>query len=379
MQKLKIDPILTFVWMVLLFFGLSMVFSASSVKSLEMTNNESMYFFLKEHFINIVIGVIAATIIAKIPYTKWKPYLWLLNLGTIILLLLVAFTPLGVEVNGATRWINLGFQFQPSELAKFTIILTVASMIEQARKFGGINNIKNLIKIGAYVIFYGALIGIPQNHASVVMVIMLVVALMLFFGGINKILFFGAGGVATAVGLAVALSSDFRRQRIMTFLDPLSDKLGDGYQITQNWYALASGEIFGIGLGLGRQKFGWLPENNTDFILGVIGEETGLIGVLFLILLFITLIGRGVYIAMDSKTGFGLLLASGVVSLIAVQAIINMAVVSGLFPVTGMPLPFISYGGSTTIIMCMMVGVLYNVYSVNENQKTKEIDENQKN
>ena len=274
-----------------------------------------------------------------------------------------------MEITGATRWLNLGFQFQPSELAKFTIILTVASMIDHARKFGGINSIKNLGKIGIYVLFYGALIGIPQNHASVVMVIMLFVAMMLFFGGINKLLFFGSGIVAAAAGLAIALSSEFRRQRIMTFLDPLSDKMGDGYQITQNWYALGSGELFGIGLGLGRQKFGWLPEQNTDFILGVIGEEMGLIGVLFLITLYLFLIARGVHIAVKSVDNYGLLLASGVISVISIQAMINMAVVSGLFPVTGMPLPFISFGGTTMIVMCMMVGVLYNVYSTTENEK----------
>jgi cell division protein FtsW len=369
MQKVRFDPILTFVWLILLFFGLSMVFSASSVLSLKMTNNESMYYFLKEQTVNIVIGIIAAFIIAKISHKKWKPYLLYLNIATIILLCLVGFTPLGVEVNGATRWINIGFQFQPSELAKFTIILTVASMIDHARKYGGINNLKNLGTIGVYVIFYGALIGIPQNHASVVMVIMLFVAMMLFFGGINKILFFGSGLLAAGAGLLIALSSEFRRQRIMTFLDPLSDKMGDGYQITQNWYALGSGELFGIGLGLGRQKFGWLPENNTDFILGVIGEEMGLIGVLFLITLYLFLIARGVHIATKSVDNYGLLLASGVISLISIQAIINMAVVSGLFPVTGMPLPFISYGGTTMIVMCMMVGVLYNVYSTTENEK----------
>lgn len=366
------DPVLTFVWCILLFFGLSMVFSASAMTSLNMTGNKSMYLFFKNQSINIMIGLILAMVVASVNFRKWKPYIIFLNIGTIVLLVLVGFTPLGVEVNGATRWLNLGIQFQPSELAKITIIITVASMIEQARKYGSINNIKSLSKIGVYVIFYGALIGIPQNHASVVMVIVLVVAAMLFFGGLNKLLFFGSFITAGGLGLLVALSSEFRRERVMTFLDPLSDKLDDGFQITQNWYALASGEFWGIGLGLGRQKFGWLPENNTDFILGVIGEEVGLLGVLFLIVLYVLLIARGIHISTNSDSDFGMLISAGVITLISVQAIINMAVVGGLFPVTGMPLPFISYGGTTTILMCGMVGVLYNVNTDNFNRKNQE-------
>ncbi|MED2737571.1 putative peptidoglycan glycosyltransferase FtsW [Bacillus toyonensis] len=371
MQKVRFHPLFTLLLITLMVFGLMMIFSASSVKSLAQTDNKSMYLFFQKQLVNNILGVAAGIVVAMYPYTKWKKWIVWMNCVTILLLVLVGFTPLGIVVNGAKRWLNLGVQFQPSELAKIVIIVTVAYLISEAKKINKLNTAKSLGKIGLYIISMGALIGVPQNHASVVMILILVSGVMLYFAGINRILFFGAVLSGIAIGALTILTSEFRRERVLTFIDPLADKMGDGYQITQNWYALGSGELFGIGLGLGRQKFGWLPENHTDFILGVIGEELGYMGVLFVILIFVFLYIFGTTIALNARDDFGVLLVMGVMLIILFQASINMAVISGLFPVTGMPLPFISYGGTSNIIMCMMMGVVYNVYSHTTNEIEK--------
>ncbi|WP_088362376.1 FtsW/RodA/SpoVE family cell cycle protein [Bacillus cereus] len=373
MQKVRFHPLFTLLLITLMVFGLMMIFSASSVKSLAQTHNKSMYLFFQKQLLNNVLGVVAGIVVAMYPYTKWEKWIVWMNGVTILLLVLVGFTPLGIVVNGAKRWLNLGVQFQPSELAKIVIIITVAYLISEAKKINKLNTAKSLGKIGLYIISMGALIGVPQNHASVVMILILVSGVMLYFAGINRILFFGAVLSGITVGALTILTSEFRRERVLTFIDPLADKMGDGYQITQNWYALGSGEFFGIGLGLGRQKFGWLPENHTDFILGVIGEELGFMGVLFVILIFVFLYIFGTTIALNARNDFGVLLVMGVMLIILFQASINMAVISGLFPVTGMPLPFISYGGTSNIIMCMMMGVVYNVYSHTTNEIEKSI------
>ncbi|MGF7535590.1 putative peptidoglycan glycosyltransferase FtsW [Bacillus mexicanus] len=373
MQKVRYHPIFTLLLITLMTFGLMMIFSASSVKSLEETNNASMYLYFRKQLISDVVGVIVGIVVAMYPYTKWRKWIVWINLAVIVLLVLVGFTPLGQSINGAKRWLALGpLSFQPSELAKLVIIITVSHILSVAKRFNNLNTISTLSIIGVYVIGMGALIGIPENHASVVMIIIMVVGTMLFFAGINRFLFFGGILSGGLVGALIILTSEFRRQRVLTFLDPLADKLGDGYQITQNWYALGSGELFGIGLGLGRQKFGWLPENHTDFILAVIGEELGFVGVLFCILLIVGLYIFGTSIALNAKDEFGTILVMGVILLILYQAAMNMAVISGLFPVTGIPLPFVSFGGTSSIMLCMMMGCVYNVYSYTKNNEESE-------
>lgn len=370
MQKVKFHPVFTLLLITLMVFGLMMIFSASSVRSLAETNNESMYLYFQKQLFNNIIGIVAGLCVAMFPYQKWRGWILWANGVTVVMLMLVGFSPLGVTVNGAKRWLDLGvFQFQPSELGKLVIIVTVAHMISVAKRYNNLNTVATLGKIGLYIVGMALLIGVPQNHASVVMIIILVTGMMLFFGGLNRLLFFGGIAAGGVVASLIILTSEFRRERVMTFINPLADKMGDGYQITQNWYALGSGELFGIGLGLGRQKFGWLPENHTDFILGVIGEELGFAGVLFVILLIVGLYTFGTSIALGAKDDFGTMLVMGVMLLILFQAAINMAVISGLFPVTGMPLPFISYGGTSSIILCIMMGCVFNVYSTTKNNE----------
>ena len=379
MNRVKLDPLLTITVIMLMGTGMLMVFSASSIESLEATNHKTMYLFMKKQIINDVLGIIAGTIVAIFPYKKLRNHITTINIAAIVFLFLI-MTPLGVEVNGATRWLALGFQFQPSEFAKIVIIITMAHMLSNFKRWNTLNRISSLAAIALYLIFYAALIGIPQNHASVVMIILLVTGTMMIFAGLSrKIVALGiiAGGSVAALTI---LTSEFRMKRVSTFLNPLQDKMGEGYQITQNWLALGSGDFWGLGLGMSRQKFGWLPEAHTDFILSVIGEEMGFKGVLLVIGLFIMLLVRTAFIALKTTDDFGVLLVSGVGLLIFYQAAINMAVISGLFPVTGMPLPFISYGGTSTIMFCVGLGLIYSVVSENEKTKNqKEEDPTQEN
>lgn len=375
LQKLKLDPLLTVAFVLLMGIGMLMVFSASSIQSLQLTNNQSMYMFMKKQLMNDVIGIVGLIAVAKFPYKRLRNHITSLNLVTIVLLLMII--PFGIRVNGAKRWLSFGFQFQPSELAKIVVIITLANILANYRRWGTLNKFKSLALIGTFLGFYAALIGIPENHASVVMVIFLVAGTMMLFAGLNRKIILLALSMGIGGGALVVLTSSFRRARVLNFMDPLKDALGKGYQITQNWYALGSGQFWGLGLGMSREKFGWLPEPHTDFILSVIGEELGYKGVLFIMGLFLLFVARTAFIALKTKDDFGVLLVSGIGLLIFYQMAINMAVISGTFPVTGMPLPFISYGGTDTIMLCMGVGLIYSVYSTNQQEIShSEEDEN---
>lgn len=365
MNKIRFDPWLTLTIVLLMGTGMIMVFSASSIESLEATKHETMYLFMKKQAINYGLGIAAGLLVALFPYKKLRNHITLLNLVAIVLLLLI-LSPLGMEVNGATRWINIGMTFQPSEFAKVVVILTMAHLLSNFKRWGTLNRVGSLGVLALYLLFYGALIGVPQNHASVVMILFLVAGTMMFYAGLSRKIVAVAVLAGGAVAALVIFTSEFRMKRVLTFMDPLHDKMGEGFQITQNWFALGSGEFWGLGLGMSRQKFGWLPEAHTDFILSVIGEELGFKGVLFIIALFLMFIVRSAFIALKTEDDFGVLIVSGFAVLVFYQAAINMAVISGLFPVTGIPLPFISYGGTSTIIFCIGVGLIYSVLSENE-------------
>jgi len=363
MQKLKWDFVFTIMLVALIGVGFSYIFSASSIFAMDAFGN--MYYFLTKQVINIILGIVVIIVVAKIPYQKIRPYIPILNLITIILMSLPLVPGFGVSKNGAERWINLfGFSFQPSELAKITIIVTIAHMIEMRKRLGILNNLKKGIgPILGYLAAYAALLLLVQKHLSATMLIMLVSGTLLLVGGINKknivLLSSVAGGLVVA---AIALEP-FRMARILGFLHPEDDPNGKGFHVLQSWKALGSGEFFGLGLGMSRQKFGWLPENHTDFIMAIIGEESGFLGVILIIGLFLILVIQGILISAKAPDRFGLLMGTGISLLIFFQAFINMAVVSGMFPVTGVPLPFISYGGTSTIILMIGIGLIFNIIS----------------
>ncbi|HEY5525334.1 MAG TPA: FtsW/RodA/SpoVE family cell cycle protein, partial [Clostridium sp.] len=282
-----------------------------------------------------------------------------------LLLGVYAFPP----TNGAYRWIDLGpISFQPSELAKYVVVLFLAFSL--SAKGDGVK--KFWTGIVPYIVvagFYAGLV-LAQKNLSIAALIMIVTFIVLFAaGGRLKHLFLYVAPTLVAAALAFALIPDYRRRRMLNFLNPWQDAAGDGYQLIQSFYALGAGGILGLGLGQSRQKTLYMPEPHNDFIFSIIGEELGLIGCVAIICLFIFLICKGVKVALEARDTYGTLLAMGITSVLAIQVIINIAVVTGSMPVTGVPLPFISYGGTSLAITMTAMGILLNISRQKETTK----------
>lgn len=356
MKKRQIDFYFLTLVIILLSFGLVMVFSASSESSRVLQGDA--YFFIKRQAIWAVVGLVVMIIMSKIPYDKWKSLSKIAMVVAFALLILVLV--IGKNTNGGKRWISLGaMQFQPSEVAKIAIIIFLAAIIEKNQKILP-QFVRGLLPL---LLLVGAVAGLIlfEPHMSAAMVIVMVSCIMLICGG-AKIKHFLLMGLAAMPALAaMIIMAPYRLKRVTTFLDPFKDKLGDGWQIIQSLYAIGSGGLFGLGLGRSRQKFLYIPEPHNDFIFSILCEELGLLGALVVILLFALLIYRGIRIAMRAPDVFSCLLATGIMCLIAVQVIINIAVVTSSMPVTGMPLPFFSYGGTTLLINLASMGIMLNI------------------
>lgn len=279
--------------------------------------------------------------------------------GAIILLALVFVPGLGVTRNDATRWLNIGIQFQPSEIMKVAIIIFLSAKISKYPE--SINRFwKGML---LYLLLLGVIAGLLlfEPHMSATVIILIISASIMFSAGLSwkYIIPVGIGGVAACVVLA--LTAEYRMKRVMIFLDPWQDKLGDGWQIIQSIYAIASGGLFGVGLGKSTQKYMYIPEPHNDFIFAILSEELGFIGALGVIALFAIFIWRGIVIAMKAPDMFGMLLAVGITTMVGIQALLSIAVVSSAIPVTGIPLPFFSYGGTALIILLCSCGILLNI------------------
>jgi cell division protein FtsW len=343
--------------LLLLSIGVIMVYSASSYYAMFVVH-DSMY-FLKKQLISAIIGVIAMLFTMSFDYHRIKRFTVLAMILTIPLLLAVF---LFAGVNGAQRWIPLGplGSLQPSEVAKYVVVLFLAMSLEL--KGEGVKNFSTGIVPYLVVAGFYAAIVLAEKNLSIASVIMIVTFIVLFAaGGKLKHLFGIVAPVLVAAALFFTFSSDYRRARMLNFINPWQDPTGDGYQLIQSFYALGAGGITGLGLGQSRQKTLYMPEPHNDFIFSIIGEELGLIGCICIITLFIILIWRGISVAMKAKDTYGTLLAIGITSVIAVQSLINIAVVTGSMPVTGVPLPFISYGGSSLVINMTAIGILLNI------------------
>ncbi len=282
---------------------------------------------------------------------------------------LVLVPGIGVRRNDALRWANLGgIQFQPSEIMKVCFIIFVAYLICQ--KFDDIKKFwVGLVPVMFSIIPVLGLLVI-QEHLSAMMIIAFVFGVMLLIGGARIFHLFPIMVSGIAAAGMYAFSSPFRRQRLMIFTDPWQDSLGKGWQIIQSLYAIASGGLFGVGLGQGTQKYMYISEPHNDFILATWAEETGLFGVLLIIILFALFIWRGSLIAMRANDKFGSLLAIGVTAMIGIQAVFNIAVVSSSMPVTGISLPFCSYGGTSLIILFISVGLLLSVSRLSKKKES---------
>ena len=352
----SIDYALLCALLLLLFIGVVMVYSSSSYYALyqkDVYNTD--YYFIKE-ITWVIVGTIGMAITMSIDYHIYKKFTPWLVIITLALLIIVLFA--GADINGAVRWIRLGpLSFQPSELAKYVLVLYLALLIDKRK-----NKIK---KFGEGTILYlciaavFAVLVLLEKNLSITAIIMMVAFIMILVGGAKISHLLSLVPVGIAAGLALIFTQSYRLDRLTSFLNPWADPSGDSYQLIQSLYALGSGGIFGVGLGNSRQKALFMPEPHNDFIFSIIGEELGLIGCIFIISIFMFIVIRGTTIAVKARDNYGFLLAIGIISVIAIQAIINIAVVSGSMPVTGVPMPFISYGGTSLVFNLM--GILLNI------------------
>lgn len=352
------DKTLLLVVTFLVIIGFLAIFSATAPKC--MREGANLASFLIKQMIYAGFGFLAMGWFAKFDYKKLERYntkfLWIVA----ILLLVLQFTPLGVTINGAKRWINLGFmQLQPSELAKPLFCMLLASNFKEKVDLLNFNNwtstfIPILILLG---IIY------KQPNLSMV-IILLTTSFMLYIaarGSLKLVAILGGLGFAGALFYLPKLLQGYQMDRINVWLNPGSDALGKGYNIIQSLIAFASGGFIGTGYGGSIQKLAYLPECHTDFIFAIIGEEFGYLGCLFIIGLFTVLVYRGLRIAKRCPDMYGKLLAIGITVIFGFQAFLNMSVASSFFPVTGVTLPFISYGGTSIIVSLAMVGILLNI------------------
>jgi cell division protein FtsW len=351
------DYLLIFIMGLLLLIGVIMVYSASSVRAAEDFGDG--FFFLKRQLMWVVIGAAAIWVTMRIPTSFWYRYANLIFVSTLVLLVIVLIPGVGKTVNGAQRWIGVGaFQLQPSEFMKLAMVIWLARYLTEVRE--GIRKLRGLVwPLGALGLVFGLIMLEPDMGTA--LAITGTVFLILFVAGMRwgHLIAMGSVGVAGVLGLA--LSAEYRMKRLLTFLNPEADPLGDGYQPLQSRLALGSGGLFGVGLGRSRQKLYYLPENHTDYIFAILGEELGLLGTLTVLILFGLFAWRGFRIAAVATDRFSSLLALGLTTMVVLQAIMNIAVVTNSIPPTGVPLPFLSYGGSSLLPTMAGVGILLGV------------------
>ncbi len=354
----QIDPILLFIVVALMGVGLVMVYSASSITSLAQMS-DGLYYF-KRQLLWVIVGLVAMLLTSGIPYHKLEKFAVPLLGVAIFLLVLVLIPGVARDIGGAKRWIRFGsIGFQPSEFAKMCFVLYMAHSISARQKVIGSfmhGMLPDLIVTG--IVF--ALIYKEPNLSTATLI-----------GGTYFAMYFlGNGSLANLGGLAACgivmvvslmFGASYRMRRFTAFLDPWENAKTSGYHIIQSLVAIGSGGIWGLGLGESRQKFFILPERHTDFIFAITCEELGLIGGVAVLLLFFILIWRGLYIASRAPTMFGFLTAAGITCVIGLQVVVNISVVLSLMPTTGVTLPFISYGGSSTLFLAIGVGILLNI------------------
>lgn len=351
------DFVLFITVMCLLSIGVIMILSASEYKTL-IYYNDSFYYF-KRQLLWSLLGLTAMFIMINFDYRRLRKYIMPFLAVSFICLVLVLVPGIGREVGGATRSIGIGpIPFSPAELVKLSIIIFTAYGLSRGRE-----RVKDIRGIAPYLIVLILACGLIMKQPDLGTTLSLagIVIIMIFAAGANlKHL----GSIALAGVLAVISAiflEPYRLKRLMAFRDPWADPQDTGFQIIQGLYAIGSGGLFGLGLGQSKQKFLYLPENHTDFIFAIIAEELGFIGATLVIMLFILFIWRGLKIAVTSQDPFASLLATGITAWVGVQAFMNIGVVTGSLPITGIPLPFISFGGTSLLFTMAAVGILLNI------------------
>jgi cell division protein FtsW len=368
-QKQHWDYLLLVVSVSLVGLGLVMVLSASSALAQQRYNDP--YFFFRPQLLYAMMGVVIMLVTKNIPYQWYCRWAYPILFATLVLLVLVFVPGIGFKAGGANRWVRLvGFSFQPSELAKLSLVIYLAYSLAAKH-----DKIKTLAYgLVPHLVVLALLVGLvvvePDLGSAALMVM---IAFVMFFVAGVPISYLGALVVAAIPLLYVAIAhSPYRLKRITAFISPWDDPLGTGYHIIHSFMAFASGGLTGLGPGAGQQKLFFLPEPHTDFIFSVVGEELGFIGVAFIALLFLVLVGRGISIALNAYEIQGTYLSLGMTLILGLQAFMNMAVVVGLLPTKGLILPFFSYGGSAMLVNFAALGIIMSVATQGRGETVKK-------
>ena len=335
--------------------GLVFIYSASSY-SAEVQLGDSFH-YVKTQGLALFVGVLFMVGMTFVDLRKVKKVALPIYIVSLVLLALVFMPVLGVESYGAKRWLNLGFfTIQPSEYAKFGMVIMLAKVMAD-KGADTLPKLMLLFLIGGVV----ALLLILEPNMSITICVVLVLVLMIFVGGAKFKHLTAIGLPVLVAGVVLIFSEPYRIRRLLAFVDPWASPLDEGYQLIQSYYALGSGGLFGVGIGNSRQKYLFLPFAESDFILSVIGEEIGFVGILLVVALFLFIVVKGWMVAVRAKDRFSSYLATGITAVLAVQTALNIAVVCGAIPPTGLPLPFVSAGGSSLVAYLMATGILMNV------------------
>ena len=365
----SVDYPFLIVLLALLVVGLTMLYSASYAQSLYDTAYQSSTRYLQKQALCAGIGLVAMYFFSRLPVTVWHRLAWPVYGASIVLLLSVLV--FGQSVNGAKRWINIaGIQFQPSEIAKFAMILLLAKL---TRSFGADATDFRHGVMGFGCAMLGLLVPLAlEKHLSAIMLMGMVGVVMMFVAG-TRVKWLAAGALAAAAFVLVYISlMGYAGDRVTAWLHPEQDPSDTGYQILQSLYAIGSGGLFGLGFGRSRQKYLYLPFQYNDYIFAIVCEELGLVGALCIMALFSAVIARGYWIALRARDRFSTVLAAGLVTLIAVQTILNLGVVTNLLPSTGIALPFFSYGGTALAVNLGEMGILLSISRHRNEPKLQE-------
>lgn len=341
--------------------GVIMMFSASFARSYVEEGNSTYYFARQGIFAVIGIGIMM--VVSYVNYQLWRTLSFPILAGSVVLLILVLL--MGSSGGGAVRWLVIfGIRFQPSEVAKLGVVLSFAAMIAgyrdkmQTMKYGVVPFVAILAVMASLLIL--------EKHLSATLIILALGASMMFLGG-TKLRWFGLGALVVAGAVLIYLNAmGYASDRIAAWRDPFSMAKDEGFQIVQSLYAIGSGGFMGLGLGKGRQKYLYLPEEHNDYIFSIVCEELGFVGAVLIILLFILLIVRGYWIAMHSRDRFGALITAGLTTLLLLQVFLNIGVVTNFLPATGISLPFFSYGGTALLLQLFEMGIILNVSRSNK-------------
>ena len=353
---------------VLVVVGLGVTMSASSAVALNQTETQDQWHFLKRQLVGVGIGTLALLVTARVRYGFYRKLAvpsFLITVG-----LLVAVEVNGITEGGATRWLSLpGLpSFQPSELAKMTVVFVLAFLLEKKARL--------LTRFGHFIVPVLATLGVvgalvirqPDLGTLIVIGAAALAVIIASDAPMKHVMLLGL--VAVAAATYMAFDADYRASRIDSFLDPYADPSGDGYQLIQGYYALGNGGVFGVGLGASRARWFYLPNAHTDFIFAIIGEETGLLGGLTVIGLFIALAAAGWVVASRAPDGFGRMLAAGITVWLSFQALVNIGGVLGVVPITGIALPFVSFGSTALVVSMAAAGILVNIAQSGVDRKT---------